>query len=89
MWQHDIKGDQLTYLASLHRRYGPVVRTGPHQLSFADGTSWHDVYGGTSTRCNPKDFRYLPIAQGKAPGIVTAKDGPEPARYVASDDTRT
>ncbi|KAI2631794.1 putative cytochrome P450 [Xylaria nigripes] len=38
-------GRQPFKMLELHRRYGPVVRTAPNELSFNTAQSWKDIYG--------------------------------------------
>ncbi|USW47667.1 Putative cytochrome P450 [Septoria linicola] len=40
------KGDEGSDYVALHAKYGPVVRIGPTQLSYAGGAqAWKDIYG--------------------------------------------
>ncbi|KAF2667685.1 putative toxin biosynthesis cytochrome P450 monooxygenase [Microthyrium microscopicum] len=39
-----IRGLRHIYSYDLHERYGPIVRTGPHTLSFTDEDAWRDIY---------------------------------------------
>jgi hypothetical protein len=41
-------GHRASYVHSLHQRYGPVVRIGPNELSFATAEAAHDIYIGVS-----------------------------------------
>ncbi|KAH8664712.1 benzoate 4-monooxygenase cytochrome P450 [Xylariales sp. PMI_506] len=42
-----LSGRQPYILRDLHKRYGPVVRTAPGELSFISAQSWRDIYGGS------------------------------------------
>ncbi|KAM0328787.1 hypothetical protein ACHAQA_005201 [Verticillium albo-atrum] len=42
---HYIGGTAAHHTQSLHERYGPVVRIGPHHLSFTDPQAYKDIYG--------------------------------------------
>lgn len=41
------QGRESSDIVALHRRYGPVVRVGPHELSYAatGADAWKDIYG--------------------------------------------
>lgn len=61
----------------LHKKYGPVVRIGPRELSFANGgQAWRDIYGhrkkGEPQPSKDKIF-YLSPAE-KVPSILSASD---------------
>lgn len=38
-------GRQPYEMVNLHKKYGPIVRTAPNQLSFNTANSWKDIYG--------------------------------------------
>lgn len=42
---HFLIGDHPKWVASLHEKYGPVVRTAPNELSFISPRSWREIYG--------------------------------------------
>lgn len=46
-WKACITGDQVTWIQSLHAKYGPVVRFAPNDLSYVDqgGNIWKEIYG--------------------------------------------
>ena len=46
-WVACINGTQVTWMNELHKRYGPVVRYGPNDLSYADegGEAWKAIHG--------------------------------------------
>lgn len=51
MTKHSWDGDMNTTMIALHKRYGPLVRTGPNELSVADLTAIKTIYGaGTQFR---------------------------------------
>lgn len=33
------------HVSELHKRYGPIVRVGPHELAFSSPQAWRDIYG--------------------------------------------
>lgn len=56
----------------LHDKYGPVVRTGPNQLSYSSATSWKDIYGHVSGR---KPFLKAGLYDdGEAKNVVSTRD---------------
>lgn len=56
----------------LHDKYGPVVRTGPNQLSYSTATSWKDIYGHVGGRKQfPKSGFY---SDERAANIVSERD---------------
>jgi cytochrome P450 len=51
MTKHSWDGDMNTIMIALHKRYGPLVRTGPNELSVADLAAIKTIYGaGTPFR---------------------------------------
>lgn len=42
---HSINGDSVSWIVSLHTKYGDVVRVAPNELSFSGAESWKDIYG--------------------------------------------
>ena len=38
-------GKTPTDLLKLHEKYGPVVRTGPNELSYINPAQWKEIYG--------------------------------------------
>lgn len=65
-------------LATLHQRYGEVVRIAPDHLSFISAQAWKDIYGHSAAR------KFLKVGYGEAlPGvhsIVTAANPETHAR---------
>ncbi|KAJ7590095.1 cytochrome P450 [Mycena floridula] len=57
-WYLVRRGDQHLYYQSLHKRYGPFVRTGPNHLHIADAAVIRPVL---SSREFSKSARYTPI----------------------------
>lgn len=46
----NMKGVLLYEVAEMHRKYGPVIRISPNELSFNDPQAWKDIYGRKATR---------------------------------------
>ncbi|KAE8151989.1 cytochrome P450 [Aspergillus avenaceus] len=57
LWQafHIVKGDLPEAVLHLHRRYGPIVRIGPHHVSIADPEEIKNIYR------LPKGEMYQPL----------------------------
>ena len=43
-WSY-LRGQQPFETLKLHKKYGPVVRVAPNQLSFSSAQAWKDIYG--------------------------------------------
>jgi cytochrome P450 len=56
---HLIQGDWVSRLAKLHDQYGPIVRVGPHDVSFITAGAFKTIYGHKSSggKDFPKDLR--------------------------------
>ena len=72
-----VKGNDATAYAKLHQKYGPVVRTGPRELSYAGGaSSWKDIYG-FKKHGNPhpyKDPMFYGNSLNNVDSAITADD---------------
>jgi hypothetical protein len=55
MFLVDMAFKRATYIHSLHQRYGPIVRIGPNELSFASAAATHDIYIGVPSGAGDKD----------------------------------
>lgn len=60
-----VRGRQPYDVRDLHKKYGPVVRICPNQLSFITPSVWEDIYGHAATKKLHKYgyFRVRPDAQ--------------------------
>ncbi|KAK4498607.1 hypothetical protein PRZ48_011266 [Zasmidium cellare] len=72
----NIQGVLPFRVLEFHRRYGPVVRIAPNELSFIDKAAWQDIYGLLPDRTqNRKDREaYTPDTPGRNQGIIHAND---------------
>jgi cytochrome P450 len=79
---HCVKGNEISWVQSLHLKYGEVVRLGPDRLSYITPQAWRDVmHAPTSTHAeNPKDTRsFGPDSHGtQSFGVIQ-----DPAAYRA------
>lgn len=70
-------GDEASAKLELHRKYGPVVRISPTELSYCDGQAWKDIYGhrtSASKKSFPKHPKlYIRSINGEYT-IITADD---------------
>ena len=65
----------------LHKRYGPVVRVAPNELSYTNLEAWNDIYGrGEDKRQLRKDTGFTPSAATNVRGIKFELDDGEHAR---------
>ncbi|RDW62484.1 hypothetical protein BP5796_10786 [Coleophoma crateriformis] len=57
------KADYWSHIKTLHLKYGPVVRVGPHEVSFCSAKAWDDIYGfKTGGRLEfPKDATFYDV----------------------------
>ncbi|KAL1595171.1 hypothetical protein SLS60_009859 [Paraconiothyrium brasiliense] len=68
-----VKGNFPFWLNELHRKYGPVVRYAPDELSTIDSRVWKDVYGHNTTRHFTKEKTfYGPDYYGNPAGLIRA-----------------
>ncbi|KAL8916172.1 MAG: hypothetical protein Q9172_006419 [Xanthocarpia lactea] len=42
--KHHVRGSLVDWGMALHAKYGPVVRTGPDELSFIGPSAWQEIY---------------------------------------------
>lgn len=71
-WLATIKGKDVRWLFELHKKYGPVVRFGPTDLSYATAQAWKDIHGyskGRSENGKAPEFSVQPANGMEAPEI--------------------
>jgi hypothetical protein len=71
-WQANFRGNDVAWLHRLHTEYGPMVRFGPTDLSFATGDAWKDVHGhekGKPELDKAPEFSIQPV-NGMGPSSV-------------------
>lgn len=44
-WISAVQGDQIKLMTRLHKKYGPVIRFSPNELSYINPEAWKDVNG--------------------------------------------
>ncbi|KAK8027908.1 hypothetical protein PG991_004964 [Apiospora marii] len=63
-WRAYFRGDVVSWMNRLHRRYGRVVRFGPTDLSYTAADAWQDIHGLVKGQPeNPKapEFSVQPV----------------------------
>ncbi|KAI2922883.1 hypothetical protein CBS147320_6340 [Aspergillus niger] len=60
-----LRGTIVHDFERLHRKYGPVVRTAPDEVSFASGDAWTDIY---ASRPDDRQFLKDPLWWRRQPG---------------------
>nr|POE96394.1 isotrichodermin c-15 hydroxylase [Quercus suber] len=78
--RHIVAGTTLQYNQMLHKKYGPVVRFTPDEISFTTGeTAWPDIYGFRTGKLKghlnmPKDPAWYPRSAGGVDTLITEND---------------
>lgn len=57
MWA-SLKGELPYYTDGLFKKYGPVVRIGPNNLGFINGSAWKDIYDARHKNKFQKAYEY-------------------------------
>jgi Cytochrome P450 len=75
LWQQ-AGGQSVRWIASLHRKYGPIVRVGPTELSFIDAQAWQDIYGfqPPGKPASRKDPRFYDFASLETRSVINTSD---------------
>ncbi|GKZ35393.1 hypothetical protein AbraIFM66950_006022 [Aspergillus brasiliensis] len=60
-----LRGTIVHDFQRLHRKYGPMVRTAPDEVSFASGDAWTDIY---ASRPDDRQFLKDPLWWRRQPG---------------------
>lgn len=67
------RGTESEAAAALHQKYGPVVRIGPHELSYNSGAeAWKDLHGFKKLVYKDPFFYRKPF--NRTDGLITADD---------------
>lgn len=67
-----LRGRIHLWIQDLHKKYGPVVRLSPNELSFIEPEVWKDVYGHRASAFTKSHTFYGPDAYGTPVGILRA-----------------
>ncbi|RYP30764.1 hypothetical protein DL766_004712 [Monosporascus sp. MC13-8B] len=60
LWRQQIRGTHWKDLVAMHDKYGPIVRTGPDEVSNASARAWDDICG---SRVFTRDLNFLRVTQ--------------------------
>jgi cytochrome P450 len=70
-----LRGNNIRDVASIHAKYGDIVRIAPNELSFAKSQAWDDIFG---YRPGHQEFPRNPVWWSRPPGqpssFITASD---------------
>jgi cytochrome P450 len=74
-WIACFRGEQVRHMTRLHKIYGPVVRFGPYDLSYADGQAWKDIcVVPKGKKENGKEAKFHPRSSNGVSNIITQND---------------
>ncbi|KAH6643222.1 cytochrome P450 [Boeremia exigua] len=63
-WLSCVRGKDVRWLHELHIKYGPIVRFGPTDLSYATASAWKDIHGygkGRVENAKAPEFSVQPV----------------------------
>jgi hypothetical protein len=87
----ELSGRRALYVHALHQRYGPVVRVGPNELSFASAAAVRDIYIGVNVTAAsataPSSAATGSAADGAAAGGAQADSAHETANSATTTTT--
>lgn len=55
-----LKGEDVRWMKALHDKYGPVVRFGPTDVSYAATQAWNDIHGPKDSE-KAQEFSVQPV----------------------------
>ncbi|KIL84746.1 hypothetical protein FAVG1_11974 [Fusarium avenaceum] len=53
---HELNANRTVYIHELHKKYGPVVRVGPNEVSFTSITALKEIYGSGGSGYDKTEF---------------------------------
>ncbi|KAF4962251.1 hypothetical protein FSARC_9639 [Fusarium sarcochroum] len=59
-WLAALRGEDVKWMKELHDQYGPVVRFGPTDVSYAASEAWNDIHGPKVTE-KAQEFSVQPV----------------------------
>jgi cytochrome P450 len=69
-----ITGDSTHLLTRFHKKYGPVVRYSPNEISFTSSQAWNDIYGAARNKIFLKDKAIYRTPADGEDYLVVAQD---------------
>lgn len=73
---HDARGTLHHKMLAVHKRYGPIVRVSPDELSYTSETAWATIYGNRPGQPEMLKARQLPRLKTGSRSVVTISDTP-------------
>ncbi|OTB03603.1 hypothetical protein M426DRAFT_321523 [Hypoxylon sp. CI-4A] len=73
-------GDLPQTITKLHKKYGPVIRISPNELSFIESQAWKDIYGHHGTYEMAKDPKFYRMMGKHAPDTIVGADREDHSR---------
>ncbi|KAL4725037.1 hypothetical protein ACLX1H_008484 [Fusarium chlamydosporum] len=64
---HELNANRTVYIHELHKRYGPVVRVAPNEVSFTSIAALKEIYGSGGSGYDKTEFYDLFQVYGKRP----------------------
>ncbi|CAK7204364.1 hypothetical protein SEUCBS139899_007120 [Sporothrix eucalyptigena] len=68
---HELRCHRTTYVHALHKRYGPVVRLAPDEVSFSSAAAVKDIYNTAGSGYDKTDFYDLFTVYGRRTMFTT------------------
>jgi hypothetical protein len=62
---HELNANRTVYIHELHKRYGPVVRVAPNEVSFTSIAALKEIYGSGGSGYDKTEFYDLFQVYGK------------------------
>lgn len=53
---HELNANRTVYIHELHKKYGPVVRVGPNEVSFTSIAALKEIYGSGGSGYDKTEF---------------------------------
>ena len=76
-----LRGNLVHDVSGIHKKYGPIVRLAPNEISFAKEEAWDEIFGLCPGRSPfPKNPIYYSLPPGQPHNIVTTSNVDDHAR---------